>query len=1010
VKPAPGRSTNFGKRSPEPTRQRRHAPPASPRPVSQNFPQLLARLLLLAVGLGPSVGAATDIIVANRPEWTTSRVHGSPEPPAPYRIAPAFGELRFQRPTSIEELPGENRLLVTEMSGKVFTFPEDPRTVQADLLVDLAALLPDDLAGRGVSLFDAEPHPDFRHTRQLFVCYVHPQGGGETRVSRFTLDGRSPPGVLPGSEQVVITWPSGGHNGGCLEFGRDGFLYISTGDGAGPNPPDSLTTGQDVSDLLGAILRIDVDHPAADRTYTIPADNPFVGAEGARPEIWAYGLRNPWKFGVDPLSGNIFAADNGWESWEMVHRIQRGGNCGWPVMEGRMALRTEVKPGPTAIVPPVKDHPHTEANSVIGGPVYRGQKLPGLAGSFVYGDYITGTIWAIRPDEDNSYSHTTLVDTDLRIVAFTEGSGGELYVLDHDFTGQIYELLPSDVPDTSATFPRRLSETGLFASLDDLRPAAGVVPYSVKVARWMDGAKARRWIAVPGSGTVELAHEGKKAVYPDGTVLVNQVTLPREDGPELRLETQLLHFERGVWHPYSYLWDEAGQEAMLVESTGANRTIRTTGETASERTWHVNAVNECKVCHNAESGYVLGFVANQLNLSPVPHTDQLALLAAQGVLAAAPTVAADDPSRLVDPHDTSNDVDDRARSYLHVNCGVCHRPGGNAIVSFYLRRDLSFAQLNTNKGTGIGTFGIADGRIVAPGDPYRSLLLYRMSKLGYARMPYIGSRVVDSSAVPLIEEWIRSLPNTADEKTSAPANPRSPESTALMLLAQKSLPAGQRDTALGNLLQSTEGALALAVQMHRGLLSADDFAAALATAAASGKSEIRGLFETFVPESKRRATLGASVDPRVILDRRGDHDRGKLIFFSDGARCRACHELDDRAKSLGPTLAEINKKYPRLDELIPHVLRPSQKIDDPFAAYTLVRADGTIVTGLLVEQSEKRVVLKTVEKQTVAVARGDIEELRRSEKSLMPEGVLADLTAQEAADLFEYIRSAGTGS
>ena len=126
---------------------------------------------------------------------------------------------------------------------------------------------------------------------------------------------------------------------------------------------------------------------------------------GARQEIWAYGLRNPWKFGIDPKTNDIFVADNGWESWEMVHRIVRGGNCGWPVMEGRVALAERSEARPTPIVPPVKDHPHTEANSVIGGPVYRGSKLPELTGSFVYGDYITGTIWAIRPDKDGAYSH-----------------------------------------------------------------------------------------------------------------------------------------------------------------------------------------------------------------------------------------------------------------------------------------------------------------------------------------------------------------------------------------------------------------------------------------------------------------------------------------------------------------------------------------------------------------------------------------------------------------------------
>ena len=467
----------------------------------RRVPHLLIGFWML---LATASAVAKDEAIARRPAWTTSRIHGSPEPPAPCRIVPAFPKLRFDKPTSIEELPGDHRLLITEMAGKVFSFPEDAGVSLPDLVIDLQSLLPAELAGRGISLFDAEPHPQYRDNRYLFVCYVHPANGGETRVSRFTLDGKSPPRAVPESEQVVITWPPGGHNGGCLEFGIDGCLYISTGDGSGPNPPDALTTGQDISDLLGAILRIDIDRPSGNRPYTVPADNPFVDTKGACPEIWAYGLRNPWKFGVDAETGDIFAADNGWETWEMVHRIVRGGNCGWPVMEGRMALRSEVKPGPTAILPPVKDHPHTEANSVIGGPVYRGKRLPGLIGSFIYGDYITGTIWAIRPDKDHSYSHTTLVDTDQRIVAFTQASGGEVYLLDYDFTGQIYELVPSDVADTSASFPRRLSETGLFASLKDMEPAPGVVPYDVRVERWMDGASARRWVAIPGSRTIRI--------------------------------------------------------------------------------------------------------------------------------------------------------------------------------------------------------------------------------------------------------------------------------------------------------------------------------------------------------------------------------------------------------------------------------------------------------------------------------------------------------------------------
>lgn len=938
-----------------------------------------------------------------RPAWTTSRIQGSPEPPAPYRIAEAFPGVRFDHPTSLEEAPDLGRLLVSEMSGKLFAVPR--RGGPAELVGDLAASLTGDDAGKSVSLFDIELHPRFAENRQLFACYVHPGNGGHTRVSRFTLR-LAPP--LPirleeGSEQVVLTWPAGGHNGGCLEFGKEGYLYISTGDGSGPNPPDGLTTGQTVNDLLGAILRIDVDRSADGRAYAIPADNPFVDLAGARGEIWSYGLRNPWKFGVDRQTGELFVADNGWETWEVIHKAARGANGGWPIMEGRATLRSEVAIGPTLITPPIKDHPHTEANSVVGGPVYRGARLGDLEGAFIYGDYITGTIWALFPDKDQSYSHETLVDTDQRIVAFLEASDGSVFVLDYDLTGAIYELLPSDAKDTSAEFPRLLSQTGLFESLQSMAPAAGVVPYEVRVSRWMDGAAAQRFIAIPGDATAFLASKpGEASRFPEGTVLAKHLTLPVGKGRRpIPLETQILHFEAGVWRPYSYLWDEKGAEAHLSPSIGAARAIHSPDPLDSQqlrdRTWHVNAVNECKLCHNAESGVALGFSASQLHRpssSSGAGDDQISHLVSIGVLEKPPAAGY---ASLVDPADGAASLEDRARSYLHANCAMCHQPGGNAIVSFYLRRDMPFDQLNTNKGTGIGTFGLADARIIAPGDPFRSLLLYRMSKLGYARMPYIGSRMVDSAAVALIESWIRSMPG---EKSSPPLLESSPEAQALARAVGQQAPSAKD---VERLISSTPGALALAVRMHAGELSPAAAKEAAQRGAAASDGNVRGLFETFLPESSRRATLGPTIAPETILSRKGDRQRGKLIFFSDGARCRTCHEMGDKEKSLGPTFEEIAKKYPNRGEMLLHVLSPSQKVDEPYAAWLVVTADGRTLSGLIVSQDAAQVTLKTAEKQLVRIERSDIEELRKSEKSLMPDRILSDLTAQEAADLLEYV-------
>ncbi len=946
--------------------------------------------------------------VEPRPAWTSSKIQGAPTAPFPYKTRSAFPRVRFDRPTSLEEIPAQNRLLITEMDGKIYSLPKSAEISKPDVVADLAKIV-----GAPISLLSATLHPKFIDNRFVFVSYVHPDQGRQVRISRFTLTADIPGAIVPGSELVFLTRPAGPHNAGDLKFGKDGFLYAATGDGAGPNPPDSLNTGQDLSDLLGSILRIDVDRPSGATPYGIPADNPFLGRPSVREEIWAYGLRNPWKFGIDRTTNEIFVADNGWETWELIHRIQRGGNCGWPIMEGRAALRTEVAQGPTPIVPPIKDHSHTEANSVIGGPVYRGAALPDLEGAFVYGDYITGTIWAVWPEASQdrlaattqAIRQATLLDTDLQIVAFAEGSRGELYVLDYDFTGQIYELVPSGLIDNSAEFPRKLSETGLFSSLTDLRPSPGVVPYRVNAQRWVDGAVAQRWIAIPGKGQATLTLDGKPSVYPKGTVLVKHLSLETKtsDRP-LRLETQILHFENGSWNPYSYLWDDEGQDAILVASTGAARTIqvRDSDGKPATRTWRVNAVNECRLCHNAGANHVLGFVPEQLGhvagsqfKSNGSQLDSLA--AARAISLLNQTVISS--NQLVDPHDTTQSLSDRARSYLHANCGMCHQPRGNAIVSFYLRRELPFEQLKTDKGTIIGTFGMNHAKVIAAGDPYRSILTYRMAKLGYGRMPYIGSQVVDSAGVALVSAWISSLPKS-DEPTSAPLTPGSAAQQALQSLEINS----NNRAAILELVKSTEGSLALLERIHGGRLNLND-RQQLIEATQSASTDIAGLFETFLPESQRRVRLGPNVRPSEILALPGNTARGRLIYFSDNARCRACHEHTDASKSFGPTLVDINKKYPEASEMLLHVLEPSRKIDPSYVTLSVLTTAGQVLTGLRVAEDATSLSLKTSDLKILKLLKSEIDEFRESSKSLMPDGILGDLSAQEAADLIAYIRS-----
>jgi glucose/arabinose dehydrogenase len=325
-----------------------------------------------------------------------------------------FPALTFTLPVALLQAPGDGtRWFVVEQGGRVRVFPNNPQAAEFTPFVDITDRV---TAGGEMGLLGMAFHPGFPGNPRVYLSYSH---DSETRVNRVSEFRLLPSGNLdPASERILLSvgQPEANHNGGNIAFGPDGYLYIGRGDGGGGNDQHgTIGNGQRMTTLLGKLLRIDVDRGSP---YAVPADNPFVGRAGARPEIWAYGLRNPWKFGIDPQSGEVFVADNGWESWEMIHRIVRGGNCGWPVMEGRAALRSEVAVGPTPIIPPIKDHPHSEANSVIGGPVYRGQKLPDLAGAFIYGDYITGTIWAVRLEPDGTYSHKTLVDTDLRIVAF----------------------------------------------------------------------------------------------------------------------------------------------------------------------------------------------------------------------------------------------------------------------------------------------------------------------------------------------------------------------------------------------------------------------------------------------------------------------------------------------------------------------------------------------------------------------------------------------------------------
>ena len=488
-------------------------------------------LLLVAGFVAWLVSAAEPPAKPVRTPWTTSRVVGSPDPPPPFKVVRAFPNLKFVHPLLMARAPGSDRLFVGEQAGVLYSFQDKP-DAKAELFFDLRKeiktipLLKD--AKSVEAVYGLTFHPDFEKNRQCFVCYTlrskkqQPNLPDGTRVSRFTVTKADPPRIDPASEEIVITFLQGGHNGGDIHFGNDGMLYISTGDAASPNPPDPFNTGQDISDLLSSILRIDVDHKDEGKNYAVPKDNPFVKMKDARPEVWAYGLRNPWRMSFDRLTGELFVGDVGWELWESVHRVEKGGNYGWSAMEGPQPIKPQ-KVGPTPIRPALIELPHTIACSVTGGLVYRGKKFPELRGAYVFGDWETRRLWAARFEGDRTKEMPEIARPSVRIVAFGEDKEGELYFLDYD-GGTVHTIERNKGETKNDDFPTKLSSTGLFASVKDQAPAAGVYPFAVNSRQWQDGATAsehcgrlpRRVVrrAVSGRRQADSRHGGL-AQFPD---------------------------------------------------------------------------------------------------------------------------------------------------------------------------------------------------------------------------------------------------------------------------------------------------------------------------------------------------------------------------------------------------------------------------------------------------------------------------------------------------------------
>lgn len=968
-------------------------------------------LSLLTMVLTASAQAAEErpYGIETRTPWTTGRVTGSPETPPPYQTERAFPKLKFDAPLEIAMSPGSDRLYVMEQMGKIFSIPNDPNCEKADLFIDLKKEIltlnkaPDCKAVEAA--YGIEFHPNFQNNRYCYICYVlTPKIGGKespvgTRVSRFTVTKTDPPRADPKSEVIVIDWLGGGHNGGCLKFGPDGYLYISSGDGSSPNPPDALTTGQDISDLLSSILRIDIDHPAAGKAYSVPADNPFVKLAGARPEVWAYGFRNPWKMSFDRATGNLWVGDVGWELFEMVYRIERGGNYGWSIMEGPQPVRLDEKSGPTPISPPVLSLPHSESSSITGGFVYHGKKLPGLANQYIFGDWETRKLWAAECKGNTLLPKREIAQTEERIVGFCEDHDGELYELNYE--GTLHRIVANNAKSRPEDFPRKLSETGLFSSMERHTPAAGVVPFWINTEMWADHATAERFIAMPGAQSIAIRED--KRIFPKDSVLMKTLSLEMEAGkPNTKriIETQVLHFDGRRWQGYSYAWNDEQTDATLVDSSGVEKPLTLIDPAAPggkrEQNWHFHSRADCARCHNPWTEVTLAFNTNQLDLTHdygKTADNQLRTLAHVGILPTSKT-----NNTYVNPYDVSADLNARARSYLHVNCSHCHRMGGGGSTMIDVRYEMELSKtLTVGQIPSQGTFGINNARIICAGDPYNSVLFYRLSKLGRGRMPHIGSTIVDEAAIGLFEKWIAQMP--AD---GAPST-RAEEEKDVKLLATTNDVNDKATATIDRLLLSTSGALSLMRGIDAGLFRQPIHNQIVTRGYATPLEAVRDLFERFVPADQRIKRLGTAIDATQLLAMRGDAERGRKIFFEQGGGlCRQCHQVAGQGEDYGPDLSHIATKYKK-DQILENILQPSKLIEAKYVVYLVKTKNGDDYTGFLISQSGQEVVLKDPQKKEIHIPAGDVKRMLPQAISAMPEFLLSGLTAQQAADLLEYL-------
>jgi len=705
-----------------------------------------------------------------------------PQEPYDYSLEDAFPGIVFEGgAVATATPPGEtNRLFVVEKAGAIYVISDLLNPVRT-VFLDLRGKV--DANGEGGALGLAF-HPGYASNRLFFVFYTlqtsTADGSGlHDRLARFQSSPTDPNVALNDSEVPLITQydEAGNHNAGGLHFGPDGYLYVSLGDegGGGDGYGNSRTI---TKDFFSAILRLDVDrrpgslppnpHPASSSNYAVPSDNPFVGRtsfngspvnpEEVRTEFWAVGLRNPWRFSFDPVTGRLFCGDVGEDMREEVNVIVKGGDYGWNYREGTVGTGS-LPPGVT-LTPPILEYPHGSGNfegmSVVGGVVYRGQKISELHGHYIFGDYGSGNIWSLQYDGTNVMDLRRLAGL-VGLASFgADPSNGDI-LLSQAWSGPLWRLVRTSV---SGSLPAKLSDTGAFENLTVLTPEPGIVDYDINVPFWSDNAKKRRWFSVPElSDTIGFSANGNWS-FPLGTVWVKHFELELTNGvasSARRLETRFLVKTTSGAYGLTYKWNAAQTDATLVGEDGANEPIAIRdGGTVRTQVWRYPSRSECLTCHSGAGGFAAGFNTHQLNrlrddggtlVQQIPWLSQMGYFNA-------PVTSTNGLLAYAHATNTSATLDHLVRSYLGANCSACHQPGGTGHGYWDARLQTPWAQSRLINGPLIADLGNANSRVIRPNALADSMIYSRISALGARHMPPLGTTVLDASSIALLSAWI----------------------------------------------------------------------------------------------------------------------------------------------------------------------------------------------------------------------------------------------------------------